>query len=55
MGYAHLLEVLANPDHEEHTEMKQWAPRHFDPEKFDQGAVNKKLAALSKRVRPGRK
>ena len=30
-GYAHMLEVLANPKDEEHAEMKQWAPRGFDP------------------------
>ena len=49
-GYAHLLEVLANPDHEEHLEMKEWGPRRFDPEKFDLAAVNRKLATLSRRV-----
>jgi len=45
-----MLEVLANPEDEEHAEMKQWAPRGFDPGKFDLSAVNKKLATLSKRV-----
>jgi len=49
-GYVHLLEVLANPRHEEHADMKRWAPRGFDPEKFDAAAVNKKLATLSKRL-----
>jgi hypothetical protein len=45
-----MLEVLADAKHEEHAEMKQWAPRGFDPERFDLAAVNKKLAALSKRL-----
>jgi hypothetical protein len=49
-GYARLLEVLANKEHEEHAEMKRWVGRGFDPEKFDMAAVNKKLAALSKRL-----
>jgi hypothetical protein len=49
-GYAHLLEVLANPKDDEHAELKQWAPRGFNPEKFDVVAVNKKLGALSKRL-----
>jgi Plasmid pRiA4b ORF-3-like protein len=49
-GYAHMLEVLANPEDEEHSEMKQWVPRGFTAEKFDVVAVNKKLVALSKRV-----
>jgi Plasmid pRiA4b ORF-3-like protein len=49
-GYAHLLEVLADPSHDEHAEMKAWAPPRFDPERFDPAAVNKKLATLSRRV-----
>jgi hypothetical protein len=49
-GYARLLEVLANPRHEEHADMKRWGPRGFDPEKFDAAVVNKKLATLSKRL-----
>jgi len=49
-GYEHLLEVLADAKHEEHADMKQWAPRGFDAERFDLAAVNKKLAALSKRL-----
>jgi len=49
-GYAHMLQVLANPRDEEHAEMKQWVPRGFDPEKFELAAVNKKLATLSKRL-----
>lgn len=54
-GYAHMLEVLANPEDEEHEDMKGWAPRGFDPEKFDLTAVNKKLATLSKRIGRRRK
>jgi hypothetical protein len=54
-GYAHMLEVLANPEDEEHEDMKRWAPRGFDPERFDLTAVNKKLATLSKRVIRSRK
>jgi hypothetical protein len=53
-GYAHMLEVLGNPDDAEHEEMKEWAPRRFDPEKFDLAAVNKKLATLSKRLQRGK-
>jgi hypothetical protein len=50
-----MLEVLANPKDGEYADMKQWAPRGFASEKFDAAAVNKKLAALSKRVARGRK
>jgi hypothetical protein len=54
-GYARLLEVLANPNDEEHAEMRKWVGRGFDPEKFDVTAVNKKLASLSKRLGQRRK
>jgi hypothetical protein len=54
-GYARMLAVLANPEDEEHREMKQWAPRGFNAEKFDAAAVKKKLATLSKRVGRRRK
>ena len=54
-GYANLVSALANPKHPEHLELKRWAPRGFDPEKFDAVAVNKKLAALSKRLGRRRK
>jgi hypothetical protein len=47
--------VLANPRDEEHADLKRWAPRAFDPEKFDSAAVNKKLATLSKRLARWRK
>lgn len=49
-GYANLLEVLANSKHEQHAGMRRWTRRGFNSEKFDLVAVNKKLAALSKRV-----
>ena len=49
-GYAHLIEVLANPENEEHADLKRWAPRGFNSETFDRAAVNKKLAAMSKRL-----
>jgi hypothetical protein len=49
-GYLNLLEALMDPKHPEHRAMKRWAPRGFSPEKFNMGAVNKKLAALGKRV-----
>ncbi len=33
-GYAHLLEVLRDPKHEEHEEMREWIGGDFDPEGF---------------------
>jgi hypothetical protein len=49
-GYAHLLEVLANPKDEEYADLKAWVPRGFDPERFALAPVRKKLATLSKRL-----
>jgi hypothetical protein len=38
MGYEHLLEVLADPKHEEYLDLRQWAG-DFDPERFDPKAA----------------
>ncbi len=45
-GYYHLLEVLQNPKHSEHEEMKEWAGGIIDPDAFDLGAANKRLSHL---------
>lgn len=42
-GYEHLLEVLRDPKHEEHDEMREWIGGDFDPEAFDLEAVNREL------------
>ncbi len=34
-GYAHLLDVIADPSHPEHDEMTEWLPANFDAEHFD--------------------
>ncbi|MCG2735815.1 MAG: plasmid pRiA4b ORF-3 family protein [Candidatus Methanoperedenaceae archaeon] len=34
-GYEDFLEIIKNPDHEEHDEMLEWAGGEFDPEQFD--------------------
>ena len=39
-GYAELLKVLADPDHEEHESMLEWAGGPIDPTSFDLVAVN---------------
>jgi hypothetical protein len=43
-GYAHFLEVLGDPAHEDHDELIEWAPPGFDPEGWDPGAVRRELA-----------
>lgn len=39
-GYEHLLEVLRDPKHEEHEEMREWIGGDFDPEAFDLDDIN---------------
>jgi hypothetical protein len=39
-GYADLVEILAKPRHREHRQMREWAGKNFDPEKFSAKATN---------------
>jgi hypothetical protein len=41
-GYEEYLEVLANPEHEEHDSYLHWRGR-FDPEKFDASKATKRM------------
>jgi yecA family protein len=50
-GYAELREVLADPTHDEHARMREWAPENFDPGVFDVAATNKALRRLVRRRR----
>jgi hypothetical protein len=45
-GYADLLEVLANPAHNEHEHYRQWVGEGFNPEAFDLAATNAALQCL---------
>lgn len=45
-GYEDLKEIMANPKHPEHEEMKLWLDRDFDPALFDLDAVNLLLRRL---------
>jgi hypothetical protein len=38
-GYEDLLEIIGDPDHEEHEEMSVWIGGDFDPEHFDMKEV----------------
>jgi hypothetical protein len=42
-GYEHLLEVLRDPKHEEHEEMREWIGGDFDSETFDMETINREL------------
>src|SRR6266436_3102855 len=45
-GYYNLLEIMANPKHPEHTEMKEWIGGPFDPSEFRFEDVNSVLKRL---------
>ncbi|GEA15841.1 plasmid pRiA4b ORF-3 family protein [Moorella sp. E308F] len=45
-GYARMLEILSNPDHEEYEETVEWLGGEFDPEAFDIEEVNRRLRRL---------
>jgi hypothetical protein len=49
-GYARMLEILADPRHEEHREIRTWVGKKYESEFFDITAVNRKLSALGKRL-----
>ena len=42
-GYAHLLEVLFDPRHEEFESLREWVGPGFEPERFDVREVNRRL------------
>lgn len=42
-GYANMLEVLKNPDHEEYEEYFDWLGVDFDPKYFDKNEINEML------------
>jgi hypothetical protein len=48
-GYAEFLQAIADPKHERHAELAEWAPEDFDPNAVDVEALHACLAALGKR------
>lgn len=47
-GYAEFLDTIADPAHENHAEMKEWAGEPFDPKAVDVEALADDVAALAK-------
>jgi hypothetical protein len=45
-GYAELLTAIADPDHPDHRERREWLDDDFDPEAFDMKEVNTLLALV---------
>jgi hypothetical protein len=52
-GYASFLEAWRDPEHEEHSSNRQWAGRHFDPEKFDAPVTNKAITSALRKAKGG--
>lgn len=51
-GYERFLEIMADPDDDEHADMKRWCGGHFDPEWFDPAMVDRDMKnALRTNVR----
>lgn len=48
-GFAELLEVLADPEHDEHESMLEWVGGGFDAEHFDLAVVNESLSFIADR------
>lgn len=42
-GYYNLLDIIKNPEHSEHEDMKEWLGEEFNPEEFDLESINKIL------------
>jgi hypothetical protein len=45
-GYANLLSILADPEHEEHEEMLEWAGDDLDPSAFDAKQTDRLLSLV---------
>lgn len=44
-GFYHMLEALADPNHEDHEDMRDWI-ESFDPEAFSIEAINQRLRKI---------
>ncbi len=45
-GYYNLLEILADPEHEEHEERLEWTGGPIDPSRFDLERANQELTSV---------
>ena len=54
-GYVELLEILADPEREEHQRMRSWVGPDFDPREFDLVGTNETLRRLARRRRAPRR
>ena len=52
-GYQDFLEAWRNPRHEDHSAMRTWAGRSFDPETFDIEKTQKAIKSAIRRCKGG--
>lgn len=45
-GYANMIEIIDDPEHEEHESLKEWLGEDFDPAFFDIEMVNARLSKM---------
>lgn len=53
-GYEDLLQILADPEHEEHRQTKTWVGKKFAPERFDLAETNRALQKVRREPRRSR-
>ena len=51
-AYAELLEIVADPSHEDYDERREWLPAEFDAEAFDAALVNHRLGRDGAKLTP---
>jgi hypothetical protein len=54
-GYADFLEAIADPNHEDHYDMIQWAPKGFKPDDAQLDDLKAAVAQLAKSWKPKRR
>lgn len=48
-GYENFLEAMADPDHEEHAELREWYGGPYDPDDIDEPQIRHRLSQLAGR------
>jgi Plasmid pRiA4b ORF-3-like protein len=51
-GFEHFINVIANPPHPEHADIKRWYGRTFDPNDISKAEIATRIAKLAKRQKP---
>lgn len=54
-GFEHFLEVMADPDHEEHAELLRWYGKPFNPKDISKTEIEKQFRKLAKPKVPAKR